>query len=76
MLESFRKWLRCSLHATWYHGDMVDFLITELLDASICAIWLERHIHPDGFVCPHCGESKKKSGVSSDYQGFCPRPLY
>lgn len=21
-------------------------------------IWLERHLHPDGFTCPQCGSSK------------------
>jgi hypothetical protein len=35
-----------------YHDGMIDFPITELLDASICMIWLERHLHPDGFVRP------------------------
>jgi transposase-like protein len=41
---------------------MIDFPITELLDASICMIWLERHLHPDGFVCPrpHCGSSNRR----------------
>lgn len=33
---------------------MIDFPIAELLDDSICLIWLERHLHPDGFACPHC----------------------
>jgi transposase-like protein len=39
---------------------MIDFPITELLDASICMIWLERHLHPDGFVCPHCGSANRR----------------
>jgi transposase-like protein len=39
---------------------MIDFPITELLDTSICLIWLERHLHPDGFVCPHCGSTKRR----------------
>jgi transposase-like protein len=39
---------------------MIDFPITELLDASICMIWLERHLHPAGFVCPHCGSTKRR----------------
>jgi transposase-like protein len=39
---------------------MIDFPITELLDASICTIWLERHLHPSGFVCPHCGSSRRR----------------
>ncbi len=39
---------------------MIDFPITGLLDASICMIWLERHLHPDGFVCPHCGSTNRR----------------
>jgi hypothetical protein len=38
---------------------MIDFPITELLDASICTIWLERQLHPDGFVCSHCRSSNR-----------------
>jgi len=34
---------------------MIDFPITELFDDSLCLLWLERHLHPDGFVCPHWG---------------------
>jgi hypothetical protein len=49
--------LACNL---WYHGSMIDFPITQLLDESICLIWLERHLHPDGFVCPHCGSSNRR----------------
>jgi hypothetical protein len=36
---------------------MIDFPITELLDDSICLIWLERHLHPNGLYCPRCGSS-------------------
>lgn len=43
-----------------YHGGLIDFPITELLDVSICQIWLERHLHPDGFVCPHCGSANRR----------------
>jgi transposase-like protein len=39
---------------------MLDFPITELLDDSLCLIWLERHLHPDGFACPHCGSTKRR----------------
>lgn len=39
---------------------MIDFPITELLDGSICMIWLERHLHPHGFVCPHCGSANRR----------------
>jgi transposase-like protein len=41
----------------------------ELLDDSICLIWLERHLHPDGLRCPHC-----KSPVRRlfRHQGYFP----
>ena len=39
---------------------MIDFPITELLDDSICMIWLERHLHPEGFVCPQCGSARRR----------------
>jgi transposase-like protein len=39
---------------------MIDFPITDLLDDSICMIWLERHLHPDGFNCPHCGSDNRR----------------
>ena len=33
---------------------MIDFPITDLFDNSLCLVWLERHLHPNGFVCPEC----------------------
>jgi transposase-like protein len=39
---------------------MMDFPITELLDDSICLIWLERHLYPDGFACPHCHRRERR----------------
>ena len=39
---------------------MIDFPIAELLDDSLCLIWLERHLHPDGFTCSHCGSPKRR----------------
>jgi hypothetical protein len=33
---------------------MTDFPIADLFDDSLSMIWLERHLHPAGFVCPHC----------------------
>jgi transposase-like protein len=36
---------------------MVDFPMTELFDDSLCLVWLERHLHPDGFACPYCGSA-------------------
>ena len=38
----------------WYDGPIIDFPIVELLDDSICMLWLERHLHPDGLQCLHC----------------------
>jgi transposase-like protein len=39
---------------------MIDFPIDELLDDRICTRWLERYLHPDGLVCPHCGHSERR----------------
>jgi transposase-like protein len=39
---------------------MIDFPIAELLDDSSCLIWLERHLHPEGFTCPHCHSPERR----------------
>jgi|SRR5215471_2762844 len=39
---------------------MIDFPITELLDDSICTLWLERYLYPDGLKCPHCGSTARR----------------
>jgi hypothetical protein len=39
---------------------MIDFPIAELLDDSICLIWLERHLHPDWLTGSHCGSPKRR----------------
>jgi transposase-like protein len=39
---------------------MIDFPIAELLDDSICLIWLERHLHPEGFTCPYCHSPERR----------------
>jgi transposase-like protein len=39
---------------------MIDFPIAELLDDSICTLWLERHLHPQGLTCPRCGHAGKR----------------
>jgi hypothetical protein len=44
----------------WYDGGMIDLPIAELLDDSICLLWLERHLHPDRLTCPHCGNAKRR----------------
>jgi transposase-like protein len=39
---------------------MIDFPIGELMDDSICTLWLERHLHPQGLTCPHCGSCTRR----------------
>jgi transposase-like protein len=39
---------------------MIDFPITELLDDSISALWLERHLHPNGVKCPRCASTERR----------------
>jgi hypothetical protein len=39
---------------------MIDFPIGELLDDSICILWLERHLHPSGLMCLHCGHFERR----------------
>lgn len=39
---------------------MIDFPITDLLDDSICALWLERYLHPDELRCPHCRSTARR----------------
>lgn len=50
---------------------MIDFPITELFDDSLCLLWLERHLHPDGFVCPHCGSADRRTfRVQGHYDAY------
>ena len=39
---------------------MIDFPITDLLDDDSCTLWLERHLHPVGLKCPHCGSHDRR----------------
>jgi transposase-like protein len=43
-----------------YYGGMIEFPIAELMDDSICSLWLERHLHPQGLSCPHCGHAARR----------------
>jgi transposase-like protein len=43
-----------------YDGRMIDFPIGELMDDSICTLWLERYLHPQGMTCPHCGSGTRR----------------
>jgi transposase-like protein len=46
---------------------MIDFPITELFDDSLCLLWLERHLQPDGFVCPQCGSENRRRFRTQGY---------
>jgi transposase-like protein len=39
---------------------MSDFPITDVLDDSICTLWLERHLHPEGLTGPHCASTARR----------------
>jgi transposase-like protein len=39
---------------------VIDFPIGELMDDDICTLWLERYLHPQGVVCPCCGDAKRR----------------
>jgi transposase-like protein len=40
---------------------MLDFPITDLMDDATCLSWLEQHLHPQGFRCPHCGSTDRRT---------------
>jgi transposase-like protein len=44
----------------WYTGAIIEFPIDGLMDEATCVAWLEQHLHPDGFVCPHCGSAERR----------------
>jgi transposase-like protein len=46
---------------------MIDFPITDLFDDSLCLVWLERHLHPQGFVCPQCGSANRRHFRTQGY---------
>jgi hypothetical protein len=39
---------------------MMDFPMAELLDESLCMIWLARHPHPQGLIGPRCGPRDRR----------------
>src|SRR3954464_4819805 len=39
---------------------MIDFPIDALLDDAACLGRLEKHLHPDGFVCPRCRSTERR----------------
>jgi hypothetical protein len=39
---------------------MIDCPSAELMDDHSCILWLERSLHPQGFVCPRCGHAERR----------------
>jgi transposase-like protein len=39
---------------------MIDFPLDELMDDTICTLWLERYLHPQGMTGPHCGSGTRR----------------
>jgi hypothetical protein len=48
---------------------MIDFPIADLLDDSLCTLWLARDLQANGFVCPHCSSPERRMFRP---QGHCP----
>jgi len=46
---------------------MIDFPIADLFDDSLCLVWLERQLHPAGFVCPACGSASRRRFRAQGY---------
>jgi hypothetical protein len=44
----------------WSSHEMIDFAMTDWLDADLCTSWLERHLHPEGLHGPHGGRSDRR----------------
>jgi transposase-like protein len=38
----------------------MDFPIVDLMDREACLSWIERHFHPEGLKCPHCGAGREQ----------------
>ncbi len=49
---------------------MIDFPIADLFDDSLCLVWLERHLHPAGFVCPACGSTSRRRFRAQGYPWY------
>lgn len=39
----------------------MDFPIVDLMDREACLTWMQRHFHPAGMQCPHCGGGLEQS---------------
>ena len=53
----------------------MDFPLLDLLDTEASVAWLERHFHPDGFGCPHCGTALSSARHFRTNRGSC-LPVY
>jgi hypothetical protein len=53
---------------------MIDFPVTDLLDNQACTAWLERHLHPEGWACPHCRSSDRRFfRMQTHFPAYCCR---
>jgi transposase-like protein len=50
---------------------VIDFPIGELMDDDICTLWLERYLHPQGVVCPCCGDAKRRLFRAQEHFPAC-----
>jgi transposase-like protein len=39
---------------------MLEFPIAEFMEDSMCTLWLERHLHPQGLTGPHGGHANRR----------------
>jgi hypothetical protein len=44
----------------WYDVELIDLPIADLRDDSLCLIWLERYLPPEGLRCPRCGNTARR----------------
>ena len=48
---------------------MLEFPIAEFMEDSLCTLWLERHLHPQGLTGPHGGHANRRVFRT---QGYLP----
>src|SRR5918992_777783 len=48
---------------------MLEFPIAEFMEDSMCTLWLERHLHPQGLTGPHGGHANRRVFRT---QGYLP----
>lgn len=46
---------------------MIDFPITQLLSEEESLLWLEEHLHPEGWDCPDCHSTNRRNHREQRY---------